>query len=468
MDNQSVSRFWAKFSKKSISYGVKPDSILWVVKQAESYIKYYSDEKLAIHEARHVTQYLNEKYRNPLLLDWQFRQIQLAIKILFTDMVQVSWSASFPWDKWHQKAASLKSKHKSTRDFSANELLRLKESLNDKYDTNQGLFKKVFEQFPQYIESLVISLRTQRYAKRTERAYLGWFLRFVAFHDMKSPENYTELDIIDYLEYLVFKRKVSSSTQTQALNALVFFYKSILQLSVSDNIIFTRSKKPKRLPVVLSKNEINAYFSSMNNNSIHSLSVHLLYGCGMRIMECLRLRILDVDFDYNQILVRQAKGNKDRVVPIPQKIMPRLQEQIEKVKALHQQDLGQGFGSVYIPEALLRKYSSIDKDTKWQYVFPASKISKDPDSGILRRHHIHESVLQKFIRHTATKAQITKRVSSHVFRHSFATHLLENGYDIRTVQELLGHADVSTTMIYTHVLNKPGVLVKSPLDLLEV
>lgn len=467
MKDQSVSRFWDKFSKKSKNYGVKVDSILWMVKHAENYIRHYPNDKLVEHSADFVTQYLKEKYRNPLLLDWQFRQISLAIKIIFTEMVQVDWAEEYAWERWDKKSEGLKSSHKTTKDFSAKDLKRLKESLSEKNDTSHGLFQKVFSIYPHYIEGLVKSIRMQHYSIRTEEAYLGWFMRFLTFHEMKDPANLSEKDIEDYLEYLVFQRKVSSSTQSQALNGLIYFYKSVLSRELSDSLNFTRSKKPKRLPVVLSTMEINKIFSLLGDDSVHSIMIHLLYGCGMRLMECVRLRILDVDFDYQQILVREAKGKKDRVVPMPKKVAKRLLEQIESVKIIHQKDLDQGYGSVFIPEALLRKYSSIDKDIKWQYVFPATVISKDPRSGVMRRHHLHETVLQKFLKRMADKAGINKRVTCHVLRHSFATHLLENGYDIRTVQELLGHADVSTTMIYTHVLNKPGVTVTSPLDMLE-
>lgn len=467
MKDQSVSRFWDKFSKKTKYYGVKTDSILWMVKHAENYIRHYSNDKLVEHSADFVTQYLKEKYRNPLLLDWQFRQNLLAIKIIFTEMVQVDWAEAYAWERWEKKADSLKSSHKTTKDFSAKDLKLLKESLGEKNDTSHGLFKKVFSQYPHYVEGLVKSIRMQHYSIRTEEAYLGWFMRFLSFHDMKDPANLSEKDIEAYLEYLVFKRKVSSSTQSQALNALVYFYKSVLSREFSDCINFTRSKKPKRLPVVLSTMEINKIFSLISDDSVHSLMIHLLYGCGMRLMECVRLRILDVDFDYQQILVREAKGKKDRVVPMPKKVAARLRKQIDEVKLLHQQDVEQGYGSVFMPEALLRKYPSFEKDIKWQYVFPATVISKDPRSSAMRRHHLHESVLQKYLKRMADKAGINKRVTCHVLRHSFATHLLENGYDIRTVQELLGHADVSTTMIYTHVLNKPGVTVTSPLDMLD-
>ncbi len=285
MKDQSVSLFWEKYSYKSKKYGVKPKSVRWLVKHAETYIKHYGDAKLAQHSEEFVTNYLGSQHRNKMLFDWQFRQLVLAIKILFTEMVQVEWSKDYLWDTWNEKAGSLK---------------------------------------------------------------------------------------------------------------------------------------------------------LMDETSTHSLMANILYGCGMRLMECVRLRILDVDFDYQQIIVREGKGKKDRVVPMPKKISERLKKQISEAEALHKEDLEQGFGSVYMPEALLRKYPGFDKDTKWQYVFPATVISKDVVSGIMRRHHIHESVLQKYIKRIADKSGVSKRVTSHVLRHSFATHLLENGYDIRTVQELLG------------------------------
>ena len=465
MKDQSVSRFWENFINISKRYKVKPTAVKWLVRDAESYINYYPDIKLVNHKADFVEKYLRDQSQNKRLEDWQFRQKVLAIKILFVDMVKVDWSNHFPWQQWDNIADSLSGKTTSN-DYSKDDLSRLKESLRDKNDSSSGLFNKVFSIHPLHIENLVKTIRLKHYSIRTEESYLNWFLRFIYFHNMEDPSTLGENDIIAYLEYLVFKRKVSSSTQSQALNALIFFYKKVLGYEMSDAIEFTRSKKPKRLPVVLSKNEINHFLSSMDV-SIHSLMANLVYGCGMRLMECMRLRILDVDFDYQQIMIREAKGKKDRVVPIPKKLIERLKRQISSVAVMHKRDLEQGYGSVYIPEALSRKYPNAKNEFKWQYVFPATVISKDPRTGVLRRHHIHESVLQKYVRHTARKLGFSKRVTCHVLRHSFATHLLENGYDIRTVQELLGHTDVSTTMIYTHVLNKPGVTVTSPLDMLS-
>ena len=258
---------------------------------------------------------------------------------------------------------------------------------------------------------------------------------------------------------------MSGSTQAQTLNAIIFFYKKVLAREVSDNIQFARSSKPKRLPVVLTSTEVMQLFNGIKNLT-YKLMANLLYGCGMRLMECVRLRVLDLDFGYQQILVRNTKGKKDRVVPIPRRLVEALQNQIEKVKRLHAEDMEEGFGAVYLPDALARKYPKAEQELKWQYVFPSSKVSTDPRSGKVRRHHVHENGLQKYIKQASEQAGINKKVNCHALRHSFATHLLENGYDIRTVQELLGHADVSTTMIYTHVLNKPGVTVTSPLDVL--
>ncbi len=468
MKDRSVSRFWDKFIVKSKDYGVNSEHVRWYVVHAEHYIKRFSGVRLAQHEASFVEDYLKSKSRSTKMQDWQFLQIVTSLNILFTKMVQVEWAEKFPWEKWEDYCKKLPgSDFKKIEKLSGRDLEHLKVSLKEKSDTTTGLFQKVFSQHPHHIENLVKTIRMHHYSINTESAYLNWFLRFVAFHNMEDPEKMSESHIAKYLEYLVVKREVSSSTQAQALNGIVFFYKNVLLRVISDDIEFARSKKPKRLPVVLSKKEV----SSLLNNISHDTSrlmANLLYGCGMRLMESVRLRVLDVDFEYHQILIRNAKGKKDRVVPIPEKIEDDLKSQIARVKKLHEGDLLEGLGKVYIPTALLRKMPNSEKEFRWQYVFPSSSISADPRSGTLRRHHIHRSSLQKTVKRSAAKANIIKRVTTHVLRHSFATHLLEAGYDIRTVQELLGHADVSTTMIYTHVLNKPGVTVTSPLDVLEV
>jgi len=466
MTEQSVSQFWDNFISKTTGYNIKHAAAKWYVKHAEAYIKTDKSKRLADHSAADVEAYLKSKGRNLRLEEWQFVQIITALRILFVELVKSDWVKDFPWDEWISQATSLSDDHTTlARDYQSEKTMYLAKSLEIKSNKNEGLFKQVYALYPQHIESLVKHIRLKNYSVRTEQSYVDWVLRYIRFHSMKDPASLSEDDISQFLEFLVIKRRVASSTQSQALNGLIFFYKTVLGIKLSNNIKFTRSKKPKKLPVVLSKNEIVKLLGHINHPT-QQLMANILYGCGMRLMECVRLRILDVDFDYQQILVRDGKGKKDRVVPMPEKIMEGLKGQIEKVNVLHREDLSEGFGSVYIPDALARKYPNAEKELRWQYVFPSTKISTDPRSGKVRRHHIHENGLQKYIKRAAEETGILKKVNCHALRHSFATHLLENGYDIRTVQELLGHADVSTTMIYTHVLNKPGVTVTSPLDML--
>ena len=466
MVSQSVSQFWDSYIQKLHIYNVKEKSLKWYVRDVEKYIKATKDKRLSSHEPKDIEAYLNNIGRSIRIDDWQFKQVVIALKILFLEIVDASWAKDFPWVEWEEQAHSLSDNHSSVaRDYQSRKVEYLSKSLEIKSDKSSGLFKKVYAVFPQHIDRLVKIIRIKNYSVRTEQAYLDWVLRFISFHKMTDPSKLDEKHISEYLEYLVINRRVASSTQSQALNGLVFFYKNVFLKELS-NMSFVKSKKPKRLPIVLSKKEVVLLFGHINHPT-RKLMANLLYGCGMRLMECVRLRILDVDFDYHQILIRNAKGKKDRVVPIPKLLVTTLKEQVEKVKDLHAVDLSEGFGAVYIPDALSRKYPNAEKEFRWQYVFPSVKVSTDPRTGAVRRHHIHENGLQKYVKRAAEETGITKKVNCHALRHSFATHLLENGYDIRTVQELLGHADVSTTMIYTHVLNKPGVTVTSPLDMLD-
>jgi integron integrase len=286
--------------------------------------------------------------------------------------------------------------------------------------------------------------------------------RFVTFHALKSPRDLGPEAVKEYLEYLAVARKVSASTQNQALNALVFLYEQVMGEPLGTVGEFTRAKRPKRLPVVLTREEVNRLLGVLTGT--YRLMAGLLYGSGLRLMECMRLRVKDVDFAHHQIVVRDGKGQKDRVTMLPQRFQPPLREHLARVKEQHDNDLAQGLGAVYLWPALERKYPNAAREWIWQYVFPSGRLSVDPRSGTVRRHHLHENALQRAVKETAVKVGLTKQMSYHVLRHSFATHLLEGGYDIRTVQELLGHADVSTTMIYTHVLNRPGLAVKSPVD----
>jgi integron integrase len=306
------------------------------------------------------------------------------------------------------------------------------------------------------------AIRFKHYSLRTEKAYTDWVKRFILFHHKRHPSDMAETEVTEFLTYLARDQNVAASTQNQALSALLFLYKEVLKQEIGWLDRVERAKKPARLPVVLSREEVRRLLSRMSGTS--RLMAGLLYGSGLRLMECARLRVKDVDFAYARITVRDAKGGKDRVTMLPVELADPLQRQLARVEAQHEQDLEDGSGSVYLPFALERKFPNAHREWKWQYVFPSSRISSDPRTGKKQRHHVAETILQNAVKQAVRQAKLTKTASCHSLRHSFATHLLENGYDIRTVQELLGHKDVSTTMIYTHVLNRPGLGVKSPLD----
>jgi len=308
------------------------------------------------------------------------------------------------------------------------------------------------------------AVRVRGYSVRTEKTYFHWIARFLRFHEATDPTKLSGPAVASFLEYLAIQRKVSAATQNQALNALVFLYDKVLGTPLGDIRGFAYAKTTRRLPTVLTRDEVHRLLGSMNGTS--RLMAALLYGTGMRLMECIRLRVLDLDFDYRQITVRHGKGGKDRVVPLPDPLEPILRQHLAAARKDFEADRAAGCGEVYLPEALARKYPNAPGEWRWRWVFSASRPSVDPRGNVPRRHHIHESALQKAVRRAAMQADLNKRVTCHTLRHSFATHLLEDGYDIRTVQELLGHADVSTTMIYTHVLNRGGKGVRSPLTAL--
>ena len=304
--------------------------------------------------------------------------------------------------------------------------------------------------------------RLKHYSLRTERTYCGWITRFIRFHRMRHPTEMSEAEVAQFLTHLARSGNVSASTQNQALSALLFLYKEVLKQEIGWLQNVERAKKRARLPVVLTRDEVHKVFAHLHGTA--RLMAGLLYGSGLRLMECVRLRVKDIDFGYARITVRDAKSGRDRITILPVNITAPLQLHLQKIKLQHEQDLADGFGEVWLPDALARKYPRAAREWGWQFVFPSSRISTDPRTQIKRRHHIDETALQQAVKRAVQAARLTKPASCHTFRHSFATHLLENGYDIRTVQELLGHKDVTTTMIYTHVLNRPGIAVKSPLD----
>jgi len=304
-------------------------------------------------------------------------------------------------------------------------------------------------------------LRTQHYAIRTEHAYVDWARRFILFHQKRHPTEMGRAEIEAFLTYLAVDRHVAASTQNQALSALLFLYKAVLRQEVG-SVDAVRARKPKRLPTVLTKTEALRVLNAMVG--VPQVMAKLLYGSGVRGLECVRVRVQEVDFAQHILLVRDGKGEKERITMVPETLVAPFQEHLVRVKQLHTKDLAEGYGAVYLPYALERKYPNANREWGWQYVFPAKSRSADPRTGAERRHHLDESSLQKAVRAAARLAGIDKHVTCHTFRHSFATQLLEAGYDIRTVQALLGHQDVKTTMIYTHVLNRGAKAVRSPLD----
>ena len=315
---------------------------------------------------------------------------------------------------------------------------------------------------PKLMEQVRAIIRLRGMSYRTEQTYTDWIKRFILFHDKRHPREMGVEEIRAYLTHLVMERNVAPSTQNQAMHAVLFLYKQVLGIALPHLGALPTAKKQPKLPVVFTRAEAQAILAQLPGEKW--LMASLLYGSGLRLMECLRLRVKDIDFDRNIITVREGKGAKDRVTMLPQPVKWPLQEHLVRVKEIHAAGLAEGFGTVKLPFALATKYPSAATEWKWQFVFPAPKRSRDPRTNLWHRHHLDESVLQRAVKLALQQTGINKHGSCHTFRHSFATHLLEAGYDIRTVQELLGHSDVTTTMIYTHVLNRGGLAVRSPLD----
>jgi integron integrase len=306
------------------------------------------------------------------------------------------------------------------------------------------------------------ALRVKHYAYRTEETYIQWIRRYILFHNKRHPKDMAEPEVKAFLTHLAVVGNVTASTQNQALSALLFLYRHVLQQPLSDSIDAVRARPSHHLPTVLSVDEVQRLLQQLEGT--HQLLAKLLYGSGLRVKEALRLRVKDLDFTQHQLMVCDTKGNKDRITMLPHSIVAQLQAHLVQVQQTHRNDLALGYGAVYLPHALERKYPNANRQWIWQYVFPSMQRSLDPRSNVIRRHHLDDGALQRALKLATQRAQIPKKVTCHTLRHSFATHLLQNGYDIRTVQELLGHKDVKTTMIYTHVLNKGGRGVRSPLD----
>ena len=420
------------------------------MRHVEDLIKETDQTPLRSLQRSEVEAFFRRRADNPRLEDWQVGQCVEAIRLVLKDLAGAAICADIDWDYWRGASRSLEVTHPSlARDEALEKVV------------NRATSKAGSKAHGEVLEQLIRAIRARHYSIRTEKAYVDWAARFFAFCKNAGDLSPSPLQVQGYLEYLAVERKVSASTQNQALNALVFLFKNVLEQPLGE-LEFPRARRPKRLPVVLTTSEVRSLLISMDG--VYALMAGLMYGTGMRLMECVRLRVMDIDFGNRQIVVHDGKGKKDRVVPLPKRYETELKLQLEQGQTLHRQDLGEGHGQAYMPAALARKYPKASREWIWQYVFASSRLSVDPRSAEVRRHHLHQTSLQKAIGAAAKRSKISKRVNSHALRHSFATHLLEAGYDIRTVQELLGHADVSTTMIYTHVLNRPGVTIASPAD----
>ena len=444
--------FWARYAGFLPKYGVFGKNAQWHVRRAQAFAYGLQGLKLGEVSSAYLDAYLEELGRNPNMEAWQVRQVVYAVRILFLEMTNAAWAREYDWQGRLSACEELDREHPTLA----------REDPPERSKPTPAIRSEPGAEAQAALERMKEVTRVRGMSIRTEQTYAGWAADFARYCGGCFPEDGGK--VRGYLEYLALERKVAPSTQAQALNALVFLYGQVLEIELGDLGSYRRPAVKRRLPVVLSRAEVDALLRQMRGP--YALMASLLYGAGMRLMECVRLRVKDVDFGNGYIMVVQGKGGKDRRVPLPGRLEAGLREHLQKVKRQHDADLAAGFGSVFIPEALARKYPNAAREWPWQYVFPAARVSEDPRTKTRRRHHVNENGLQKAVKAAAAEAGIAKRVTCHTLRHSFATHLLQGGSDIRTVQELLGHADVSTTMIYTHVLGRPGLAGGSPLDLL--
>ncbi len=454
--SKNVPSGWHLYRKALNARKVPHKSHTYYVKHVKSLISFWEGGSLSSLNSDDLIRFLTDVSKHEKLEDWRFKQIIDAVDILLTDVVSLGWAADFDWQFWLETATAIGPSHVTV----------YRESTNDALDESKGSqasrYQNVEERHPGLIHKMSQQLRVRQMSIRTESSYIHWVNRFLSFTKKNDIEDIDEADIQKFLNHLVLKRRVSSSTQSLALSSIIFLFKRVLGREIED-LDYAKSKRAKKVPVVLSRSEVKSVLAQMEG--VTALMAGLMYGAGMRLMECIRLRVKDVDFEYGHITVRDGKGKKDRVVPLPNRYVEELSAHLKSRRQFYDNDVELGYAEVFMPNALAKKYPSQATSWGWQYVFASSRVSTDPRSGKVRRHHLHETMLQRAIRTAAKKSEIVKPVSSHTLRHSFATHLLETGTDIRTVQELLGHSDVSTTMIYTHVLNRPGVLpVQSPAD----
>ncbi len=444
--------FWAKYAGKLVRRNISGHSAEWHVRYAQMFAYSLKGRHLRDLEAEYIDEYLDDLGRHSKYSGWRLQQIVSALKILFCDMSSCAWAKSYDWDGIIDGFKDLAEDLATfAREIGVAETVKKRRVVREKISDEKTL---------KILGRLRDLTRIRNMSIRTEQTYSEWAERFALFCGGTISADTSR--VVPFLEHLALVDRVAGATQAQALNALVFLYRETMQVDLGDLGNYKRPRTKKKLPIVLTREEKDVLLDGMGGMA--GLMARLMYGTGMRLMECVRLRVKDVDWGNGYIIVR-GKGDKYRRVPLPSAYSAELEAHLAERKLLFEKDSAAGYGEVYVRESLRRKMPNIGKEWGWQYIFPARRVSTDPRSGRHMRHHITENAPQKAIKRAATKAGIVKRVSCHTLRHSFATHLLAAGYDIRTIQELLGHADVATTMIYTHVLNRPGVMARSPADL---
>ena len=440
---RNLNKFWEQYRQAVVDSGIAPRFAEWYVRWAKKFAAFLKNKPLKERSDKDIQYFLSTLKNQKGIEKWQVKQAREALEFLYSRFLTPDASEKIKEQPARFRLVSVEGKSGEFRD-------RVTEK------------DEIKQKFGHLFERLRAELRVRHYSYHTEQGYEQWIQRFLSFHGLKAPKYLGPQHIREYLDYLAQVRLVSASTQNQALNAIVFLFSRVLRVDPGEFGDFARAKRPKRIPEVLTATEVRKLLDQLNG--MHLLMAGLMYGAGLRLMECLRLRVKDTDFEARKIIVRDGKGQKERVTVLPEKYIPLLQEQLSYAKRLYEKDREEGIPGVYIWPTLERKYPNASKEWIWQYVFPSPRLSVDPITRTVRRHHVHPSGVQKAVKDAAKKAGIAKRVTCHTLRHSFATHLLERGYDIRTVQELLGHSNVSTTMIYTHVLNKPEISVRSPAD----
>ena len=443
--SNKVNKFWDSYRQAAIASGVPAKNVERYVKWAEKFAVATKRKPIRERSAADIRKFLFELSIQRSIHPWQVHQAEEALVFLYEGFLKLDLGLDTVRPLVPGPGISNPT-FKASQQFKDRALSKTEE---------KARYGELYSRFRS-------AMRVRHYSIRTERAYAQWIGRLLSFYKDKPAESIDTDDIQSYLNYLAEERKVAASTQNQALNAIVFFFKEVLKRDPGDFSDFVRAKQPLHVPEFLTRSEVERLLDAMSG--VNQLMAGLLYGAGLRLMECIRLRVKDIDFDAGRLTIRDGKGRKDRITMLPERFQHLLQQQFEQTQALYESDLKKNVAGVYVWPGLNRKYPNAAKEWIWQYVFSSSRLSVDPRSHTTRRHHVHASSLQKAVKNAAARAGLSKRVTCHTLRHSFATHLLENGCDIRTVQELMGHSNVATTMIYTHVLNRSGISVKSPAD----